>query len=332
MQRQPLAYAGYQPPPAMVRWIKTSCNVIHQPILIRCAGCLPLQQPFSGQAAAQLDDNLRLSQLAHRAGVAQPQIGTGQRLPGLGEHVANQGPAQHLRPLCHPLALGGAHPPGHHNAALLSPEEPVALLLALATNILPQPGTIALPPAAQCVLPLKARIIQLAVERLGKGTVDMYRPTVQRSQRVIQRGDQPAGRDLLGRTWQRDRLCRMRGKHARLADRLIGPAVDKLRRTIGGKQDQLFTGQPGLNQRRIEVRHRRSGGDNYRDRLLAGLRQPERQMSQPALVEMGMVNKRFILRSRQGERRRAGAGRDANVSDAVARQRFEDNLRPAPVE
>ncbi len=124
----------------------------------------------------------------------------------------------------------------------------------------------------------------------------------------------------------------MRGKHARLADRLIGPAVDKLRRTIGGKQDQLFTGQPGLNQRRIEVRHRRSGGDNYRDRLLAGFRQPERQMSQPALVEMGMVNKRFILRSRQGERRRAGAGRDANVSDAVARQRFEDNLRPAPVE
>jgi hypothetical protein len=36
----------------------------------------------------------------------------------------------------------------------------------------------------------------------------------------------------------------MGGKHPRLADSLIRAAVDQLRRTVGGQQDQLFTGEP----------------------------------------------------------------------------------------
>jgi hypothetical protein len=62
--------------------------------------------------------------------------------------------------------------------------------------------------------------------------------------------------NILRGTRQRNRLRRMGGKHPRLANRLIRAAVDQLRWTVGGQQDQLFTGEARLNQRRIEV----SGG------------------------------------------------------------------------
>ena len=54
---------------------------------------------FAGQAAAELHDDLRLRQLADRFAVAQPQVGARQRLPGLRQDIADQRPAEGLRPL-----------------------------------------------------------------------------------------------------------------------------------------------------------------------------------------------------------------------------------------
>lgn len=92
----------------------------------------------------------------------------------------------------------------------------------------------------------------------------------------------------------------MGGKHPRLADSLVRAAVDQLRRTVGGQQDQLFTGEPCLNQRRIEVRGGGPGGDYHRHRLPAGLRRAERQVAEAAFVEMGMMDKGAVFRRRRG--------------------------------
>ena len=185
---------------------------------------------------------MRLRQLGDRFGITQPEIRTRQRLPGLGKHVAYQRPAQGLRPLGDQLAFGGAHAPGDNHAALLPPEEPVALLRALKVRLLAQPRFFTLPPVTERLLPVKTRVVQLAVQRLGKRAVDMQRPAAQRFHGVIDGGDQPACRNILGGPGQRNRLRRMRRKESRLTDGLIGAAVDKLRGTIGRQQNQLFTG------------------------------------------------------------------------------------------
>ena len=92
----------------------------------------------------------------------------------------------------------------------------------------------------------------------------------------------------------------MRSKHSRLADGLIGAAVDKLRRAVGGQQDQFFTRQARFNQRRIEIRSCGSGGHNHRHRLAAGLRQSQRQVAKTTFVKMSMMNKSAVFRRRQG--------------------------------
>ena len=92
----------------------------------------------------------------------------------------------------------------------------------------------------------------------------------------------------------------MGGKHSGLADRLVRAAVDQLRWTVGGQQDQLFAGEARLNQRRIEVCGGGPGGDYHRYRLPAGLRQAERQVAEAAFVEMGMMDKGAVFRRRQG--------------------------------
>lgn len=114
----------------MLGRIQTPRQVVHQPVLFGFAGSLPLQNAFAGQAAAQLNNDLRLRQFADRFCVAEPQIGAGKRLPGLREHIANQRPTERFRPLGNLLALFRAHPSGDHYAAFLAPEKPVTLLFA----------------------------------------------------------------------------------------------------------------------------------------------------------------------------------------------------------
>lgn len=115
----------------MLRRVEATGQIIHQPVFIRLAGRLPLEHAFAGQAAAELHDDLRLRQLADRFAVAQPQVGARQRLPGLRQDIADQRPAEGLRPLSDLFPFRGAHSARHDDAAFLSPEEPVALLLAL---------------------------------------------------------------------------------------------------------------------------------------------------------------------------------------------------------
>ena len=80
---KPAVNAGEQTTAAVLRRIETAGQIIHQPVFIRLAGGLPLQDPLAGQAAAELNHDLRLRQLAHRFAVAQPQVSARQRLPGL---------------------------------------------------------------------------------------------------------------------------------------------------------------------------------------------------------------------------------------------------------
>ena len=131
MQLKPALNAGEQTAAAVLRRVEAAWQIIHQPVFIRLAGRLPLEHAFAGQAAAELHHDLRLRQFADRFAVAQPQVGARQRLPGLRQDIADQRPAESLRPLSHFFPFRGAHSPRHDDAAFLPPEEPVALLLAL---------------------------------------------------------------------------------------------------------------------------------------------------------------------------------------------------------
>ena len=55
-------------------------------------------------------------------------------------------------------------------------------------------------------------------------------------------------------------------KNTGLADSLVCTAVNQFRRAVGGQKNEAFAGQPGLNQCRIKICHRRTGGDNHRHR------------------------------------------------------------------
>ena len=205
-----------------------------------------------------------------------------------------------MGPLGHFFPFGSAHSARHDHAALLPPEEPVALFLTFPLQRLTQPGLIALPPAAELLLPLHAGIIHIAIQRFGERAVDMHPAGVQLAQRLVDGRDQPAGGNILRGTRQRNRLRRMGGEHPRLTNRLIGAAVDQLRRTVGGQENQLFPGETRLNQRRIEVRGGGPGGHNDRHRLATGFRQTERQVAEAAFVKMGMMDKGAVFRRRQG--------------------------------
>ena len=247
MQIQPLFHRADQPTTAVMSRVEAAGEIIHDPVFFRFTGGLPLQHAFTGEAAAQLYNDLRLLQFAHRFAVCQPQVGARQRLPGLGKDVANQRPAERFCPPGDFFTFSGAHATRDDNAPLLSPEKPVALLFAFQMQGLPQPGFIALPPRAELLLPLHAGVIHLAVQRLGERTVDMDTAGMQSAQRLVNRRYQPARGHILRRTRQRQRLRGMRSKHARLADSLVRTAVNQLRGTIGGEKYQLFTGQPRLN-------------------------------------------------------------------------------------
>ena len=55
---QPVLNAGDKAAATVVGRIETPGLTVHQPVLFRPAGGLPLKHPFSGQAAAKLDDYL----------------------------------------------------------------------------------------------------------------------------------------------------------------------------------------------------------------------------------------------------------------------------------
>ncbi len=157
----------------MVCRVKASFERVHQPVLFRRTGGLPLEQTLPRQARSQLDDNLCLRQLGDRFRVPQPEVGAGQRLARLGKHVTNQRPAKRLCPLRRKLTFRRTHPPGYHHAALLTPEEPVALFSAFQMRLLAQPGFFALPPVSQLLLPDEASIVHFTVQRLGKRAVNV---------------------------------------------------------------------------------------------------------------------------------------------------------------
>ena len=116
-----------------------------------------------------------------------------------------------------------------------------------------------------------------------------------------------------------------------MTDRLIGAAVDQLRRPIGGEKHQPLTGQAGFDQRGIKVRRRGAGRDDHRHRLTRRLRQPKRQMAEPALIKMGMTDKRSVGRSGQRQRRRARSRSDTNMPYPMAGQRLEQHSRPPAI-
>ena len=170
---KPAVDGAHQPATAMLGGIQSPRQIIHQPVLFGFAGGLPLQNAFAGQAAAQLNNDLRLRQFTDRLAVTQPQVGAGERLPGLREHIANQRPAEGFRPLGHLDALFRAHPSGDHHAAFLPPEKPVALLFTFQMQRVTQPGLVALPPITELLLPLGAGVVHIAIQRFGKRTVNM---------------------------------------------------------------------------------------------------------------------------------------------------------------
>lgn len=63
----------------------------------------------------------------------------------------------------------------------------------------------------------------------------MQRARMKHGERIVDGRHQPARRNILRGTRQRQSLGGVRGKHPRLTDRLVGAAVNQLRRAIGGK-------------------------------------------------------------------------------------------------
>lgn len=84
--------------------------------------------------------------------------------------------------------------PGHHYAAFLPPEEPVALFVAFQQTRFAQPGFVILPPVAKALLPGKPRVVHIAIQRFRKWTVDVYRAGMQRRQDVIKGGEPASAR------------------------------------------------------------------------------------------------------------------------------------------
>ena len=199
MLLQPLLDIADQSTPAMVCRVQAAGERVYQPVFVRLAGKLPLQHPFAGEAAADLHHNLRLLQLADRRRITQPQIGAGQRLPGLRQYVANQRPAQRFGPFGDAFALFRAHAPRHHYAAFLPPEEPVALDRALLMQRFAQPGFISLPPVAQRLLPGQPGVIHIAVQRFRERAINVDAARMQRPQRIIHHRYQPASWNILAR-------------------------------------------------------------------------------------------------------------------------------------
>ncbi|CCJ89214.1 hypothetical protein BN132_1142 [Cronobacter turicensis 564] len=172
---KPCGDIRHQPTPAMMRRIEPPGQRIDNPVLLRTTFALPLQYAFTGQAAAKLHDNLRLRQQRGGIRVREPEIGARQRLAGLRQYIADQRPAKTRRPLRDVLAFLRREPACQHHAALFAPERPVSLRADGLRILIAQPGRVHLPPFARRLLPRKARIVQLAIERFGERTVDMQR-------------------------------------------------------------------------------------------------------------------------------------------------------------
>lgn len=180
-----------------------------------------------------------------------------------------------------------------------------------------QLGIAALPPVAQRLLPAEEIIVLLCVQRLGKRTVNMKRTMTLVSQQRIQ----TACRDLRRRARQIEGAREVGCEEARLFDRLIGTAVDQLWRAISADDGQLFSDQLRFHHRRMQIRHRRAGGDNNRPRLAGCFRHSQRQKAQPALVKMSVANKlSFAAPAVPSENRaqcRCGGCRNALASPAA---------------
>ncbi|SRN47458.1 Uncharacterised protein [Shigella flexneri] len=107
-----------------------------------------------------------------------------------------------MRPQGNFFALFRTHAPGNHHAALLSPEEPVALFFTFQTRRFTQPRFVVLPPVTQTLLPAKPGIVHFAIQRFSKRAVDMDSPRMKRTESVVDGRNQPTCGDILGRARQ----------------------------------------------------------------------------------------------------------------------------------
>lgn len=109
-------------------------------------------------------------------------------------------------PLRHFFAFFRAHTPGDNDAAFLSPEEPVALFVACQSTRFAQPGFFILPPVAETLLPDQTGVIHIAIQRFGKRTVNVQRARMKHGERIVDGRHQPARRNILRGTRQRQSL------------------------------------------------------------------------------------------------------------------------------
>ena len=106
-----------------------------------------------------------------------------------------------------------------------------------------------------------------------------------------------------------------------LVDGLVGPGLAKLRRAIGGEDQQRNVGVVRLDHGRVEVGRRRPGGADHRGRPPAGLADSEGGESRRALVDEDVDPDRGVVGQRQRERRGTGARGEAHVGQERQRRR-----------
>ena len=107
---------------------------------------------------------------------------------------------------------------------------------------------------------------------------------------------------------------------AELIDRLPGAVLAKLRRAVGGQQQQRDARLVSLDRRRQELGGRRTRRAGDRHRQARGLRQPEREEARAALIDVRVAAQAPIVREREHERRAARSGRGAGGAHPAARQ------------
>jgi hypothetical protein len=172
-----------------MRRVEATGQIVHQPVFFRLAGRLPLQHAFTGQAAAQLHNDLRL-----RSSL------TALPLPATGRRTAAAARFERTSPISGQPSVFAHSATFLPSAALIRPRRPRRVLppenqsrcFSLSRCRSAAARVYRSATSAELLLPLHAGIIHLAIQRFGERTVDMHTAGMQRAQRLIDRRDQPA--------------------------------------------------------------------------------------------------------------------------------------------
>ena len=113
-----------------------------------------------------------------------------------------------------------------------------------------------------------------------------------------------------------------------LVDGLVRAAVAQLRRAVGGDHQQRHPGHARLDDGREEVGRRRAARRQQGGRPVGCLADAQREIGGAALVQVAPDAQHRMGGKGQHERRRARAGRQANVLHAGSRQRLGDGAGP----